>query len=262
MKWFLLVLVVANVIYFGWEFDRNSKMKIANTSQGISVSADVARLEKISELPEPLQQRNSHSLLSHEDANTERGELMDTLVTPGSGQDDELVLQLPSIDPALADDSPGIYTCFSFGPIPDNNKALALYDWFLSKNVFARIESSDEDTQRLYWIYLAPLASTVGAMSMLDNLKDKGISDYRLINKGELKNAISLGLFSSQGAVDNRLAELNRQGFKPVVVPYTNVRKVFRVWVRLLKGSRVLEEVFSGFPSGFNSIPVKCAESA
>ena len=47
------------------------------------------------------------------------------------------------------------------------------------------------------------------------DLERKGVSDYLLINRNGLKNAISLGVFSSQDAVNRRLTEMTRKATSP-----------------------------------------------
>lgn len=86
--------------------------------------------------------------------------------------------------------------------------------------------------------------------------------DYRLISKGDLGNAVSLGLFSSQEAVNARLLELREKGFQPVVVPYSNVQRFYWLDVRVPAVPGILEEVFDGYPSRYSSVPVQCSEIA
>ena len=83
--------------------------------------------------------------------------------------------------------------------------------------------------RQLFWVYLEPTSDTE-AMDSINDLKRRGVTDYMLIRRGGLKNAISLGLFRSQDSVNRRLAEMTRQGYKPVVVPQFDT--VENYWVR------------------------------
>ena len=62
------------------------------------------------------------------------------------------------------------------------------------------------------------------------DLENKGIHDLLVIQRGDLKQAISLGVFSSQEAVNRRLAEITKQGYQPVVVP--RIEATQRYWLR------------------------------
>ena len=119
----------------------------------------------------------------------------------------------------------------------------------------------DTDNQ-LFWIYLSPQESEESAILAVEELKKKGIKDYRLINTGDLKNAISLGLFSTQATVNKRINELKSKGYQPIVVPYRETRQIYWLDVRLVRQHDLFTEIFDSEPSRFNSIPVSCSEIA
>ena len=81
---------------------------------------------------------------------------------------------------------------------------------------------------------------------MLQDLRERGIRDYRLISRGSLENAVSLGLYSSQSAVNKRLSELKQQGYKPIVVPYTNAGQIYWLDIRVASGSDIIEKMYAG----------------
>ena len=99
-------------------------------------------------------------------------------------------------------------------------------------------------------------------MNVIEVFRDRGIRDFRLISKGDLENAISMGLFSSQASVNRRLQELQKEGFKPVVVPYSDGKRAYWVDAELGGDSELVEQVFNDYPSKFSSVPVNCGEIA
>jgi len=263
MRWFVLVLLILNVLYLGWEIDRDTKMTFSSHSPALKAPPGTRQLQKLDELTEEPELRSNasriefdQSLLPDEVENELIAELDERNISA-----EDLVTQLPGLDIHQPAGQPGEVSCFSFGPIPDQANALALNDWFASRGVGVRLTDKISDTKKIFWIYLAPQDGRTRAMQVIRDLKDRGIKDYRLINKGELNNAISLGLFSSQLRVNQRLRELRSEGYKPVVVPYNDVHQVYTVAVRLQVGSEIINQVFTGFPSGFNSTPVDCADS-
>ena len=153
-------------------------------------------------------------------------------------------------------------SCFSFGPVADESQASALTDWFDTYGAQATMRHKDEQSRQLFWVYLAPQDSRQEAIATIKTIQAKGVEDVRLISGGNLQNAISMGLFSSQAAVNKRLSELKKKGLKPVVVPYSDGKRVFWVDAKLPEDERVLGKVFSDYPARFSSIPVKCAEIA
>ena len=71
-----------------------------------------------------------------------------------------------------------------------------------------------EERER-YWVYLPPAKSTSAAEKVIQSLRDKGLDskDYFIVrDPGALRNAISLGVFSTQEAAQFRLSSLQDKG--------------------------------------------------
>lgn len=255
MRWVFLVFLIANLVYFGREMDRDINAHAHNMSNVIPVPPSATRLSLIREMADPPQKRSTQDTITTVNGSAAaRGP--DALHSPAVG----LVQDLPDIHPAGPRSQATKSYCFTYGPLPEQSQATGLNDWFHSRNVGTQIRHTDGEDRELFWIYLAPQESREGAMEVLQELKSKGVSDYRLIRRGDLVNAISLGIFSSQSAVNKRLSELQGKGYKPVVVPYSRVKKIYWVDVKLESLSGDIEGIFSGYPSRFNSVPVNCDE--
>jgi hypothetical protein len=255
MRWFFLVFLVVNVLYFGWELDKDISMHARNISNALPVPPTATRLSLIREMTKPPRERSTQDTITTVNGGaTARGP--DALPSPA----DELLQDLPDIRPAGPPSQLAKAYCFTYGPLPEQSQATGLDDWFRSRHVGTRVRHTDGQGKELFWIYLAPKESREGAMEVLQELRSKGVSDYRLVRRGNLVNAISLGVFSSLSAVNKRLAELQGKGYKPVVVPYSGVNRIYWVDVKLESLSGDIEEIFSSYPSRFNSVPVNCDE--
>ena len=251
MRWMFLLLLLVNILYFGWEFDRQTRMDLGSAASAYSIPRGAKRLALIRELPAPPPLRE----LPEPDVAPEAGS--------GTGQTEVLVAKLPDIAvPDVAGDPAQSASCFTFGPIPEERQAVGLSDWFRSRRMSVGMRHEEDRSQQLFWIYLAPVDSREGAMATIRDLQSKGISDYRLIARGDLQNAISLGLFSTQAAVNERLGELRDKGYKPVVVPYSDIKRIYWVDARIMGNSGIVEQIFQGYPSQFSSVPVKCDQIA
>ena len=275
MKWVFIVLLVVNLLYFGQEFDKQIMLNTTNSRVALHIPADAVKLTLIRELPEPppprgVQQQDVETAATGETDEVKEEETLATLNQDETNVQieeefvNELVTQLPDISiPDISGNTDATRTmCFSYGPFPDNNQLNELVDWFRERNVEVgqRLEAGDDN--QLFWIYLAPLASRDGAIQAMEDLKKKGVKDYRLIETGDLKNAISLGLFSTQASVNRRLNELTDKGYKPVVIPRRDKKAVYWVDVRLAGQQDVLNQMFTEYPVRYNSIPVNCSEIA
>lgn len=274
MKWFFIILLIANVVYFGWELDRQTLIETKNSSAPFIIPKNIKKLVLVRELETPPELKNkqlqesidqqinsgSEDLAATEDS---LGQLTDdVMIEKKFGTD--LVSKLPEIS------SEGIEgnenntdpLCFTYGPFPAMEQVDELMNWFKERNILVTRRTEGEKDKQLFWIYLSPKESRESAIAAIEDLKSKGVRDYRLINSGDLLNAISLGLFSTQARVNKRLNELKSKGYQPIVVPYHKAKVIYWVDVKLTDKQNLLNGLFTDFPSRFNSIPMNCAEIA
>jgi len=266
-----LCLLALNLVHFGWQLDLDARAAHANRTQALALPAGVPELKLVRELAQPPAARDDlegqqeyepeAQAVNDPGLQTENSVAAEIQAATGAGPD-ELVNQLPDLN--LPDAATGVeeYSCFSFGPLPEEKHAVWLSDWFRVRLIPLRSRVTEDTDRSLFWVYLAPQQSRQGAEAVLDTLAQKGIRDYRLIDRGNMANAVSLGLFSSQSKVNERLQQLREQGFQPVVVPYPNLQRVHWVDVRMPKDNPVLQEMYTGFPARFGSVPVACSEIA
>jgi hypothetical protein len=247
MRTLVLLLLVANLVYLGWELDRESRAAVRNGAAALPVPPGTRRLVLIRELDEPPPPREPAP---------------QTYADPDPVLR-ELVAQLPDISLRPLPAAEGLSrSCFTFGPLPDERQALWLGDWFRSRQVEVRHRTTEEAPRPLFWIYLAPEGTRADAEALMQDLERQGVRDYRLITRGGLGNAVSLGLFSSQAAVNARLAELAEKGYRPVVVPYQDVTRFYWLDVAVADDPVLLKELFEGYPARYPSVPVQCSQIA
>ena len=260
-------MLVLNIFYFGWEFNRQIKSDVKNSTSVLKIPVGSKQLGLLSEHDDPSALLKKKREIEYEDATTSTQEV-DAAANDFAKDADkisppiELVSELPEINLPAIQVRNGEMSCFTFGPVAEEIYAVGLSDWFKSRLAWVNVRQTSEEGKQLFWVYLAPQASKQDVMETIRDFKKKGIKDYRFINRGNLENAISLGLFSTQAAVNNRLRELAQKGYKPVVVPYYNGKQIFWVNVRFDEDSDIYKQVLSGYPSRYNSIPVNCSEFA
>ena len=268
MKWLFVTLLTVNLLYFGWEFDRQVTLDLASSRQALQVPPGAGNLTLISELNTPPMLRGMQSqpgaVSDDSEDMSDEPEILQLDVKIEEEFVNQLVTGLPDI---VSSDIPGELLveesmCFTYGPFPDNQQATELITWFADNQVKyeQRLETGKE--KQLFWIYLQPEESRNSAMQAIEDLKNKGIRDYRLIESGNMQNAISLGLFSTQASVNKRLNELKDKGYHPVVIPYRDAQAISWIDVRLNGQREVLNRMFTDLPARFNSIPVDCSEIA
>lgn len=251
MRWIFFLLLVANLVYFGWELDRETTIQRKQASALLAIPATAQQLQLINEMPSPPAPRTVEPAPEV---------VIDTIVASAEMADPAMVTELPEIQADVTAANIPVYSCYRYGPILDEEPATNLQNWFVQRNFVATIQAREEPGKQMYWVYLAPQQSRENAMALLKEMQSKGLDDFRLINRGDLQNAISLGLFSSREAVNNRLEELKEKGYVPVVVPYANVKKIYSLDVRITDTSAMQQELQQGYPSRYESTPLDCSQ--
>ena len=252
MRWAFILFLLLNVTYLGWELDRQTRLNQHDTATSVRSITGAQKLKLISESAAPPQIYQPES--AQGSAAGETGKIDSIFVQ----QDSQLLTQLPDIGTANLDTGASKKYCYTFGPIEEEILATGIGDWFNSRRAKTHIHYTDEKGSQLFWIYLTPEDSGRNTMDIMQDLKKKGIEGYRLIDKGKLLNAISLGLYKGQVAVNERIAKLKEQGYKPVVVPYAEGKRVYWVDVQMSVDPGALAAIFKGYPSRYNYVPVDC----
>jgi len=158
--------------------------------------------------------------------------------------------------------SQGTAFCMTLGPIPLTTDPKEVDTWFRQREVVTRLREVEERKKTATWVYLPPLASYQAARAMIEEHRKKQVKDFLLINRGEWKNAISLGLYAEETSVQRRLAVLQKKGFQVFKQPRFRVRKSYWLDIRTTTESGVMAEVLQGQFAAIKSIPVACTDIA
>jgi len=279
MKWLFIIFLLFNVCYFGWELDRQTLIEVSNSVRPFTVPANVQKLvllEELGNLP------STTPVLKSSVADEIKGEgtgeggvefpdkkdsLLQNIISMMDQGDvmiekkliEELVSNFPEFTTNHVQESEEErMLCVSFGPFAESYQAGELSNWLKENKIQTKLRTESGGKDQLFWIYLSPSESKDEAIAAIEELKGKGIHDYKLIDKGNLQNAISLGLFSNQAAANRRLNELKNIGYLPIMVPYHKTQSIIWVDAKLDKQENTLSDFFNGYPSRFNSVPVKC----
>jgi hypothetical protein len=165
--------------------------------------------------------------------------------------------------PAVAPPPPApvARTCFSIGPFKSVDDRGRLRNGLPASMMVLREREEQRQERKNFWVYLEPAASDAGAEERLRDLKAQGVEDLLLIRKGEMKNAISLGVFRSQESVAGRLAEIKDRGYTPLVIPRYETRTGY--WLDLaIEGDITQTSSGVDLPDGVERLALDCAQIA
>ncbi len=234
MKWIVYLLLATNLGLFIW--------KIRDHQQAQSVApAVMVQDNQVNRLP----------LLSEMSADAVRAREPETLST--SGGTSGAGTSSRSSDGANVENSTvAPRQCYTVGPLQDPQNTAQVNDWLNERQAsFAVREDQRRETAR-YWVYFPPLESREAATNRVEAMRGVGIDDLIIIPKGDMTNAISLGVYTRKASVDRRIAQLQAKGYQPSVVP--RYRTVKATWVDVLMTD--FEDEMNVFQAAFPALGV------
>ncbi|VAX12850.1 hypothetical protein MNBD_GAMMA24-2173 [hydrothermal vent metagenome] len=134
-----------------------------------------------------------------------------------------VLLKEAKMEPGTAS-KPPLLQCRSLGPFEQRVKAEEIKKLLQNQGLLLELRVSKEARRKAYWVYLAPSASHAAARKAAQKLKKKHrINDIFIISAGEIKDGISLGVFSKFELAYRRQSEIRKLGFdaqlKDVTLP-------------------------------------------
>ncbi len=242
MRWITIGLLLGNVIFFAWQFNKHLNDETAAAAGIPPLPPGTPSLKLVSELSELPPLRASAEKTNRESETTSTTEVVDFTTELNSfGEPSD--------------------TCIEVGPFAEKQQLDRFRNWLRSRatTVHSRVETVSE--RQFFWVYLEAV-SDADAKRSLNDLERRGVKDYMLVRRGGLKNAISLGLFSSQDSVNRRLAEMNRQGYKPVVVPKFESTENYFVRATMALGSEDTGTVSGALTGDVTVEQIECSRIA
>jgi hypothetical protein len=274
VKWFCIILLLLNVAYCSWELNRQLRqppVKSAPPNHAVLDGESLKLLRELDVFPDRRSSTdiggsassdigNEHHAESIPATSSEAGGsveepaqigLSDTAGDQGSASADFLadVDKVQGRSEHVKDSQ----VCFTIGPLSSEEEVIRLRGALVRREAWFRQRKQDLPEKKRFWVYLAPMESQELVREKLSDLSDKGVTDYMLIRQGEMKNAISLGIYNSEKWANRRLDDLVRRGFNPVVMPQHQMRPVYWLDVQLTRAADV-----DGLQTGVEVAPAAC----
>ena len=221
MKWVILCLVLMNATFFGWQLNRDRGVVVSGAPVPEATStAMVNRLLLVSEVDSGvLHQRRSLPSRQPVVAPQPPGENPELdnpeLDNPELDNNTASV----SLDEVLAMPRESDRECYTVGPLENEDDISALSDWFSAQGSQAILRNDERREIDSTWVFLEPLESREAADARVQEMFAAGIDDIYVIPRGDMANAISLGLYSQSETLQRRVSQLEERGFAPSVLP-------------------------------------------
>jgi hypothetical protein len=193
----VLALLLANILFFGWQYwlGKNEPAAAPDPYEGVPEL-------KLAPAQIPIETSGAE---------------------PDAGADDALAAE-PSGDvaggvegAAAPGPSSGGDLCVRLGRFEDQAAAeaaiiaLSKADGFVRADPAIRMREV-QGIQVSYWVYLPPFLDRKTANAALTALTQRGIKDAYIVAEGEDRNAISLGLYSEQARARRRADQVGNEG--------------------------------------------------
>lgn len=123
--------------------------------------------------------------------------------------------------------------CKMVGPFDSEQTAATFTERLAVLDLAAQVRHVELSSGEGYWVHFPAEASRDAARRRLAQLQSRGVDSY-MIPKGELKNGISLGVFSQKKSANAKVAELKAMGYEPEVRVIDRLYK--EIWVVLDEG--------------------------
>ena len=125
-----------------------------------------------------------------------------------------------AVPPAANREKPPLsVVCVEWGPVGAAEVARAAAA-MAKLDVGDRLSSHESSDN--YWVYIPPMRLRADADKKANELRALGISDFFIVQEaGPVQFALSLGVFKTEGAANNHLAQLRSKGIRSAIVaPY------------------------------------------
>jgi len=118
------------------------------------------------------------------------------------------------------------YNCFILGPTLHTKKLQTLKNKIRDKYSTVFFSIFEQKGTTYYRIYIPPLKSISDIRVAQKLLSENNLSDHYVMNQGDKKNAIALGVFRIKKITDNIAKKVNDLGYQVVVEPILEAEKI------------------------------------
>jgi hypothetical protein len=213
VKWVVLCLVLANAAFFGWQLSRDREVVVASEAVPATPNAAmVNRLLLVNEVDPGVLRRRRSSPLGVPAAESEAPPPAQTAATDSGSAP-------PALEEVLAMPQNPDIACYTIGPLENEDDISALGAWFNAQGSQATLRDDERREVVSTWVFVPPQESLEAAKALVQEMEAASIEDIYVIARGDMANAISLGLYSQSETLERRVAQLESRGFTPSVQP-------------------------------------------
>lgn len=142
--------------------------------------------------------------------------------------------------------------CVSVGEFETHDDVEDAKRWLRSRGAeILAVAAESRETIESHRVYIPPLDSRKSAIRTMRELKSRGIRDVAVVLRGELRNAVSLGVYRSRVNAESRKTSLKRLGYSVQSAANTTTQQEYVTIQARLSGSR--DALFDAWTSRFSA---------
>lgn len=156
---------------------------------------------------------------------------------------------------------PAPRACFTLGPLTADAPVREMSRWLTQAGATVDVRTDERREVALYWVFFPPRTSRALAIAEVTRLRGEGVTDVIAVPKGDMANAVSLGVFSRTESRDRRVREMNQRGYQPSVSPRYRVKRASWIDVSVVANTLTTSSIQARWPDVEIS-PKPCATAA
>lgn len=242
MKKLIIVLIIANILYFAYSFLREPEEEtliVYRGEKGVPLLVTLNELERPPAVTSHVPLEVSADLIENKSgASTEDRNIAQALNSDNNAPAlpvENTAAIPPKPNPDDAPQQPvalsGKGECLTIGPFSDLGVAKSARLALENNKMAVKNRKEMRQIKGAFWVYLPSYPDKETAQAASKVLAENGIKDYFIISADEEQNGISLGLYNKQSFSDRRRADIARLGFKPLVATRERQREYW--WLDL-----------------------------
>jgi hypothetical protein len=150
--------------------------------------------------------------------------------------------------------------CYEIGPVAEAEIAATLQAELEKSGIAVEQRLSERRDAEGYWVYLPPSPSQREAQEKLRELQEKGLGDLFVMERGEQRNAISLGLFERLNSARSRMDDLRKLGYQPQMEIQYQTRAEYLIDTEIPAGNADLHKRLDDFVQSQNGLAYRSRE--
>ncbi len=244
MKWIALIFVLLNIAYAAWQMQAEVASPPPPSKEPITIEGErqlilVSERKPEDKVPEP-KAKPSPPPAKPEVAKTESKPAKPVVAE-----------KKPTPPPPVAK------ACYSVGPfalVSDVSNAAHMFE---NAGITAQQRAVSERKLAGYWVFIPPLNSIKAARAVLRDLQNKELRDALIIAEGQKANAISAGVYYTEGQAYERRDKIREFGYDAKVEELTKTQALYWVDVELKKSSAIPAKLWTRVSKKYANISQK-----